>query len=151
MRALPEGRSNAATDQRLRNTDLALPSRLERLRSPLILTAVMSASNRGTHGRTAVYELLEMNEELRAAIQAEATDATLYHAARAGGFTPMMERALALILEGAVDAAEVIERVPKPEVDLAPLPASHPFMARLALAIQRGDLNMRRAKTRDAA
>lgn len=107
--------------------------------------------NRGTHGRLAVFEILEMNEELRAAVQVDAKDKELYIAARLGGFSPMSERAIALAIEGTAAAAEVLDRVPPPDAVLERLPDSHSFWPRFELALKRGTLNRRLCLQRTAA
>ena len=65
-------------------------------------------SHTGYKGRTGVYELMVVDDALRALIHNQAPEAELLAAARAGGFVPMREDGERLVAEGTTSLEEVL-------------------------------------------
>jgi general secretion pathway protein E len=62
----------------------------------------------GYRGRTGVYELLSINEKIRAAILANADAGTIRNMAIEGGMVPLRNAGLELALQGVTTLEEVI-------------------------------------------
>jgi general secretion pathway protein E len=62
----------------------------------------------GYKGRTGVYELMVVNDDLRALIHNRAAESELFTAARAHGFVPMREDGERLVAEGITALEEVV-------------------------------------------
>jgi len=67
-----------------------------------------ACSSTGYKGRTGVYELMVMDDTLRALVHNRAAESELLAAARANGFVPMREDGDRLVAEGVTSAAEVL-------------------------------------------
>jgi len=67
-----------------------------------------ACGNTGYKGRTGVYELMVMDDALRALVHNRAAESELLAAARANGFVPMREDGDRLVAEGVTSAAEVL-------------------------------------------
>ena len=65
----------------------------------------------GYYGRTAIYEILEINDELKDAITNEEDENTLLKIAKSNGFKTMPEHAIELIKEGITTPVEVIREL----------------------------------------
>ena len=61
----------------------------------------------GYRGRTAVFEILIINDELRTAIQKEATRAELQAVVKEGNFTSIADNCRKAVLEGTTTVDEV--------------------------------------------
>jgi type IV pilus assembly protein PilB len=75
--------------------------------------------NSGYKGRTGIYEVLVMNEQLRAALRAGARDDELRDIARAAGLTLMQEDALSKVHRGITTLQEVLRVVPFEDAGVA--------------------------------
>jgi general secretion pathway protein E len=62
----------------------------------------------GYKGRTGVYELMEVDDKLRALIHNRAAESQLFVAAEANGLKPMREDGQRLVVEGVTSPAEVL-------------------------------------------
>jgi general secretion pathway protein E len=62
----------------------------------------------GYKGRTGVYELMDVNDSIRALIHGRATEPQIFAAAQAGGLHSMREDGERLVAEGITSAEEVM-------------------------------------------
>lgn len=67
-----------------------------------------ACSGTGFRGRTAIYELLTVNDAIRRQMMAQADAAPLHAAAVAGGMTPLYTRGLSLVLDGVTTQSEIL-------------------------------------------
>jgi general secretion pathway protein E len=65
-------------------------------------------SNIGYKGRTGVYELMDVNDEIRSLIHGRAAEAEIHAAAQRNGLQSMREDGDRLVAEGVTSAEEVL-------------------------------------------
>jgi general secretion pathway protein E len=73
-----------------------------------VITAASELPGGGYHGRSAITELLVMNEELRGLLMRQADAATLEQAARRGGLRTLYEEGLRQAVAGVTSLEEVL-------------------------------------------
>ena len=74
----------------------------------MLYRADTTATGGGYHGRSAITELLVMNEELRSLLMRQADAATLEQAARRGGLRTLYEEGLRQAVAGITSLDEVL-------------------------------------------
>lgn len=91
----------------------------------------LTCQGTGYLGRTAAFELLEMNDEMRKLIVGGATIAQIRSAARRNKMLYLQEQAMRKVMEGATSIQEVV-RITQQQQQQAPAPARAPAAARPA-------------------
>lgn len=97
------------------------PESLKRLRlkisknKPLTLYKAVgckSCGGRGYIGRTGIFELLEINDQIRELIQSRASSGMIRHASHLAGMRSLWDNSLELVLNGKTSVAEIMRALP---------------------------------------
>ncbi|MCX5725689.1 MAG: ATPase, T2SS/T4P/T4SS family [Candidatus Saganbacteria bacterium] len=76
-----------------------------------------SCGGRGYIGRTGIFELLPMNDQIRELIQSKSTSSMIRHASYVAGMRSLWDNALEMVIKGETSLAEVMRVLPTIETE----------------------------------